>query len=134
MALNFPQPALIEFNNNPLTDHGRAPLDVRVERITVSQRLANGVRRQFFVADKHHFSLSWSDLPVDDADTVDGNWGVESMENFYLNNIGNTVTLKFHNKDGTTDEYTVYIDNFEKTVVQRVGPHRYDVSMEVVEK
>lgn len=135
MALTFQDPALIEFNNNSLSDHNRSELSVDSERIERAHRTANGTMRKYHVADKRTFSVSWRDLPLNDADTVDGNWGAASLENFF-NTTTDTFTMTIHNKDGSTADYTVFFEDggFSKTHGKRVGPHYYDVRISVVEQ
>lgn len=72
-----------------VTDHGRAPLSVDIERIETSQRMANGTIRRYVVSKKRTFSASWSNLPdksttfLANGDTY-GNW----IEEFYNSTDG----------------------------------------------
>lgn len=46
-----------------ITDHNRSPLDISVERIERSQRMAGGTMRRYVVNKKRNFSCSWELLP-----------------------------------------------------------------------
>lgn len=46
-----------------LTDDGRDPVSVSIERIENRQRMANGRMRTYHVMDKKSFSTGWTNLP-----------------------------------------------------------------------
>lgn len=46
-----------------LPDHGRAPLNLGVNRIESRNRMINGTSRAFWTADKRTLSTSWENLP-----------------------------------------------------------------------
>ena len=55
-----------------LTEHNRSPIQVDVERIDQSVRMANGTLRKLFIADKKSLSVSWSMVPSYSTMMVDG--------------------------------------------------------------
>lgn len=77
-----------------LTDHNREPVQIDVELIESSSRMANGSMRKYLVAKKHKVSTSWTFLPTKTAETADGNYGAAWMESFYNANAGVPVYLK----------------------------------------
>lgn len=46
-----------------LSDHNRQALDIASQRIEKRERTINGKMRSYYIADKHVFSTSWTDLP-----------------------------------------------------------------------
>jgi hypothetical protein len=74
-----------------LTDHNREAVQIDVELIESSSRMANGSMRKYVVAKKHKVSTSWTFLPTK---TADGNYGAAWMESFYIANAGVPIYLK----------------------------------------
>lgn len=77
-----------------LTDHNRQPVQIDVELIESSSRMANGSMRKYVVAKKHKVSTSWTFLPTKTAETADGNYGAAWMESFYNANAGVPLYVK----------------------------------------
>lgn len=77
-----------------LTDHNREPIQIDVEMIESSSRMANGAMRKYVVAKKHNISTSWTFLPTKTAETADGNYGAAWMESFYNANAGIPIYVK----------------------------------------
>lgn len=109
-----------------VTDHGRAPLTVSVERIENKQRMADGTLRRYVVSKKRTFSTSWENLP-DKATTFlangqPGQW----IEDFH-NNVDGSFLMRLrsgsdqdanlNNLDGVVLE--VMVTDFSKEVVKR---------------
>jgi hypothetical protein len=120
-----------------ISDHGRSPLSITVERIETSQRMANGTLRRYVVAKKRTFSCSWENLP-DKATTFlangqPGQW----MEDFH-NTVNGSFQMRIRqgsnvNSGGTipaAQTYTVMITDFSKDVTKR-GPAFDLVSMDM---
>jgi hypothetical protein len=126
------KPAIMQWNNNKITDHNRSPLSVSVERIELASRMANGTLRKYVIADKRRFSMSWENLPHNAGFTVDGFWGGREMEVFY-NTTSGGFTLKLTNGDGTVETYTVVMSNFSKEIRKRGEYDMWDVDVELEE-
>lgn len=77
-----------------LTDHNREPVQIDIELIESSSRMANGSLRKYVVAKKHKISTSWAFLPTKTAETADGNFGAAWMESFYNANAGIPIYVK----------------------------------------
>lgn len=77
-----------------LTDHNREPIQIDVEIIESSSRMANGAMRKYIVAKKHKVSTSWTFLPTKTTETADGNFGAAWMESFYNANAGIPIYVK----------------------------------------
>lgn len=103
---------------NAISEHNRKPVQVEVERIEKTHRMANGTMRKYVVADKRTFSTSWEGLPNVASKTVDGKWGADEIENFY-NTITGPFTLKIIGGDGSVKTYTVMFTNFNKSIARR---------------
>lgn len=131
-TLTLPKLRLMQWNNLSVTDHNRAPLNVSVQRIERSTRMANGRLRKFFVADKSTFSVSWEDLPRTTSNTVDGFIGGDGMKAFYEANNGE-FTLKLFYGDNTQKTYTVTFTNFTYTISKRGLYDFWNVSCEMTE-
>lgn len=67
-----------------VTDHGRSPLNIGVERFENKQRMADASLRKFTVAKKRNFSCSWQNLPnVATSFLANGSTHGEWLEDFY---------------------------------------------------
>ena len=86
-----------------LTDHNREPIQIDVEMIESSSRMANGAMRKYVVAKKHKISTSWEFLPTKTAETADGNVGAAWMESFYNANAGIPIYVKIIESKLNTD-------------------------------
>lgn len=120
-----------------LSEHNRSPIEIGIERIEQSQRMANGSLRKFFVADKKQFSVSWNMLPGTRVYTVDNQWGALDLIEFYNSSEGQStfdIRLNFA-KSGTSQEssgyepYTVSCTSFNATLVKRGEVPFYNISM-----
>lgn len=131
-VVKFDKPQLMEWAGNKITDHNRSDLQISVERIETSKRMANGTLRKYVVADKRTFGTSWDDLPHDAAWTVDGFWGGRQIEEFYNNNAGSFV-LRLTMGDGTIESYTVVFTSFSKDILKRGEFDFWQVSVEMEE-
>ncbi len=125
--MSFPRPRLMRWNGNAITDHNRASLNIDVERIEKSQRLANGTLRKYVIADKRTFSTSWSMLPKLTAQTADGFWGGDAIESFYLSNPG-SFSLELSDGDTEVNTYTVMFSNFSKNIVRPGSVDFWEIS------
>lgn len=110
-----------------VTDHGRSPLSISVERIESKQRMASGTLRRYVVAKKRTFSCSWENLPdrltsfLANGETP-GQW----IENFHDTTDGSFLmrlragsdrTLTLTGLNGKIIE--VMISDFSKEVIKR---------------
>lgn len=130
--LVFEKGALMQWNNNKISDHNRSKLGVSVDRIENPKRMANGTRRTYIVADKRNFSVSWSDLPHAASYTVDGFWGGQEIENWYATQTGSFV-LKLTDGAGAVQQFNVMMTSFEKSVTKRGFYDFWDVDIELTE-
>lgn len=110
-----------------VTDHGRSPLSVDVERLERMQQMVNGTRRRYTVAKKRTWSCSWENLPSTNSRsgaggmaTVDGGFSGEQIEEFH-NTTDGAFQMQLRRGDGTVETVTVMITEFSKEVVKR-GP------------
>lgn len=111
-----------------ISDHGRSPLSISVERFENKQRMANGRLRRYIVAKKRTFSCSWDNIP-DKATTfltngMPGSW----MEEFHNDTDGSfRMRLRAGSDvgkpmaDSSLEEVEVMISDFSKEVTKR-GP------------
>lgn len=132
MAIGMPRPAYVRFNGNNLSDHNRSDVSVELDRIEQRTRVASGRMRKFYVADKHSFGLSWSDLPETAAKTIDGKWGASEIISFYHSTPGE-FTLGLVQSNGTLKTYTVVFTDFSANPVKRWGTYYYDLSLSLEE-
>jgi len=123
----------MSWNGNALTEHNRSEIDMSPMEISTSTRTANGGYRRWVTAYKWKFSVSWTDVPSLDTSTVDGNWGGEAMEAFYLANADFPLTIRKGGND--TEVYQVVITEFNKKINKRSSVSDLwdiDVSLEEV--
>lgn len=109
-----------------VTDHGRSPLDISIERVESKQRMADGRLRRYVVAKKRTFSCSWENLP-DKATPFLAN----GQPGDWIENVHDTVDGSFHmrlragsDRDTTLTGLNglvveVMITDFSKEVVKR---------------
>jgi hypothetical protein len=136
MATTFAKPRLVRAYKGELTeqtlglsDHNRKDLQISTDRIEKSQRMANGRLRKYYVADKRTFSTSWDMLPGPTVNTVDGQWGADAIEEFYMNTPGAfTLELTFSDR---VETYNVMFSDFSKTLQKRGVYDFYNVSIEM---
>lgn len=130
---HLPLDAIVEWTRGTATcvpsEHNRSALAVNYERIQSSERMANGTLRQYYVADKRSWSLSWDMLPAPSEETVDGKAGGRDIERFYLATPG-VFTMKIKHADSNLDEtVTVVFSSFDKTHVRRGKYDFWDISV-----
>lgn len=74
-----------------ISDHGRSPLSVNVERIENKQRMADGTLRRYVVSKKRTWTCSWENLPDKAVSFLANGQSGQWMENFH-----NAVDGSFH--------------------------------------
>ena len=124
-------PAAIEIDNIPLTDQGRSPVEVQREERSVVNELANGTRMKYVKKIAKTFSMSWTWLPDSDDATIDGGMGRQSLAE-YLGESGDTHLLKFYDRNGGYQEYTVFVSDYSESLIRRNphdGTHFWEVSL-----
>lgn len=124
------------------SEHNRSEFNMGVNRIKQSVRMANGTLREFIIADKKIFSVSWSMLPSYRNETVDGAWGAEDLKTFYESAAGQVAfRIKINSSlSPTTAEsltnniYTVVFNQFDCTLSKRgIQPYwSVNISLEQV--
>lgn len=81
------------WNGQKVTDHGRGPLSMPMERIGTDKRMANGTLRRYLVANKRTWSTTWENIPStntvsDGYKTADGGMAGEDIEEFHKTTPG----------------------------------------------
>jgi hypothetical protein len=122
----------MKWDDNPITEHNRKPLDISPDRIERKQRMANGTMRKYTVATKRTFSTSWDMLPKGVSFAVDGKWAGGAIENFYMTTNG-PFELKLYNIDGTTETYTVMFSDFSKEITKRGAQDFWSINVTMEE-
>jgi hypothetical protein len=146
----------ISLNNSTwykLTDHNRTEIVVSPIVIEKEQRMANGTLRKFVVSKKDVISTSWSFLPAQSADIVDGNYSGSWLTSFYNANVGTPIYVKLTAAKHTdpsigqvpvantyvsastgTKTYQAFITNFSRTIRKRTIVTDYiDLTIEFTE-
>ncbi len=105
---------------NKVTDHGRSPLAVSVERIETKQRMANGALRRYVVAKKRTWSCSWENLASKNGSLLpvaSGKAG-EWMEDWH---DAHDADFQMRLRDGgaNVEIVNVMIGDFSKEVIKR---------------
>ena len=124
-------PAAIEIDGLPLTDQGRGPVDKSREEKSIPVELADGSTKKYIKAIKHNFSMSWSWLPDDNDQTIDGGMARKKMTQI-IGESEETHLLRFYDRNGGYVEYTVWVDSYSETLTRRdavSGLHFWDVSV-----
>lgn len=116
-----------------VSEHNRSEFNERTLRIEQAQRMANGLLRKYYVADKKQWDISWSLLPAYRNETTDGAWGAEDIKAFYESSDGQgSFRIKINptvfspslieQSNGTLSDdytYTVVFTSCDFTVVKR---------------
>jgi|SRR6478609_8598088 len=102
--------AIMYWNGERVSDHGRSPLSIEWARIGTDERTVNGTLRRQEVAKKRTLSASWENFPskvsVGGLPTADGGWSGEQMEAFYRSAAGSTA-FRVILRNGTAINKTV---------------------------
>lgn len=108
-----------------ISDHGRTPLSISIERFESKQRMANARMRRYTTGKKKTFSCSWENLPDKETDFLTngkpGNW----MESFHDRVDGSFFVRLRAGSDRdksvipNTQVYEVMMTEFSKEVVKR---------------
>lgn len=134
--ITLPKGSIIEIQSSgtwyKLTEHNRQSVNINVERIESSKRMANGTLRKYHVADKRTFSTSWSMLPNLATNTIDGGWSHADLSTFYASNTG-SFGMRIKNIDGTYQTYTVAFTSFQPEILKRGIDTFYNLSIEMTE-
>ena len=80
--------------------------------------------------------MSWTFLPSEDINTLDGYAGRDTLKAQFKNS-GTTHTLLFRDETGGEDSYTVFVSSYEETLTRRDSSSSefyWDVSMSFEEQ
>jgi hypothetical protein len=111
-------PAAVWLDSIPLTDQGRSPVAVTREEKYSENELSSARKVRYFQAVKHKWSWSWTYLPDEDNQTLDGAAARETIIEL-LGNRGSDHVLKFYNKADDYEEYPVFCDSYNETLIRR---------------
>lgn len=157
--MTFPIEAGIQISLNDddwykITDHNRSPISIKTELIEKVDRMANGTMRKYVVAKKDTISVSWTMIPANAEETVDGHHSSAWVESFYAANAGLPIYLRvvsaqlgpvpaigqapdeedFETSEETHKDYNVFITDFSKTLKYRTKTTDYvDMTLEFTE-
>jgi hypothetical protein len=79
---------IMTWNGTKVTDHGRGPLGVSVERLGIDKRMADGTLRRQFIKNKRAWSMGWENIPSRNnvsggISTADGGMSGTEIEEFF---------------------------------------------------
>lgn len=135
-----------------LSDHGRGPIEFKVERIEKRERTINGRMRSYHIADKLNITTSWDMLPsrsyasspefdsltgkstlsgTSSEYTVDGGAGGVELLDWYENNKGSFWVLLAYDKhtefdDSVSDKYQA-LNRYNQLVEMFISDFSYSV-------
>jgi hypothetical protein len=120
-----------------LTDESRTYQQDRDERSVVID-LADGSKRKFIKAVKNKFVLNWEMAAGSAANTVDGKWSHDEIQNLLLNYSQPYYFFTDFNPQNSLNNvpniYTVYVDSFTSQIVlRRNRTNYYQMSLELIE-
>jgi len=128
-------PAAIWLDSHPLTDQGRAPVEVTREEIFVENELANASKRRYFKGVKESWSLSWTMLPDSSVNTIDQKAARNDIRTI-LGNQGKSYTLRFYNNKQNFTQYNVFCESYDESLFRRDPVSNiflWDVNLSLVE-
>lgn len=121
-----PRPESTTYNKwVKISDHGRSPLNIRVERIENKQRMANGTLRRYVVTKKRSYSTSWDNIPDEAVDFLANGQPGKWMEQFHDEVNGEfRMRLRAGSDQAVatgdlTTEVKVMLTDFSKEVTKR---------------
>jgi hypothetical protein len=119
--------------NGALSEHGREPISMSVERIGSKERMLNGTMRAGFVANKYTLDISWSMLPSDDNMIADTGHGAKWIKDFYEETTGTVAVDLLY--DGTHVAFDALMTSFSYNIQKRSqgGFDLVDVSLTLEE-
>lgn len=133
MAEPLPLTSIIKWDRGGVicepTEHSRTELNVDFERTASSSRMADATLRQYYVADKRSWSVSWNMVPAPTSETVDGKAGGAEMQNFYYSTPVEFLMTIQHADSGLDETVLVVFSSFGKTHVRRGLYDFWDISV-----
>jgi len=136
-SMNLPVGSLVYFDTSStstptwqkISEHNRTPARIDIARIEKTQRMANGLLRKYWIADKRSLSVSWNSLPSRSTLTVDGGWGAIDIQEYYKLASKGRATFKIKivygkelsggNQVDRVDEFIATFTQCSFTVVKR---------------
>lgn len=137
-----------------VTDDGREPVSVNVERIESKQRMINGRMRSYYVADKKTFSTSWRSIPsrktrtgvsdgISNQITSDAFGAGIDIKDWYETHTGsfwmmlvydNDTAVGAANNGNQVEIYNVFFESFSFDIIKR-GQYNdlWDISISLVQ-
>jgi hypothetical protein len=132
-ALFFP--SLLKLDDQILTDQGREPLEIQRDERSVTNQLASGKQVRYIKAVKKRFVTSWTWLPSESDQTIDGGAGRNDLVKF--RDSGGPFLLTVEDDVLGFSVYNVFIEQYDEKLIRR-DPHSglffFDVSMEFIEQ
>jgi hypothetical protein len=128
-------PAAVWLDSIPLTDQGRSPVEVTREEKFIENELASAKKMRYFQSVKERWSLSWTFLPENEEETFDGYAGRKTMREV-LGNRGKDHLLRFYDKNSDYQEYIVFCDSYQESLIRRdpvSGIFLWEISVEFCE-
>lgn len=101
----------MDWAGNGITEHNRGAFTVEWEEFESSSRMTDATLRRFLIARKRKFATSWENVPNLTTKTVDGKWGADAMQSYYLSQT-DPFTLTIRPGNGPVQTYTVIITQF----------------------
>jgi hypothetical protein len=135
MPMIMSMPNLIVLGSVELTDEGRDPLQTEYEPRIVEVELANGSKKRYIKGKNwRKWDITWSNTAKDATQSIDG-FGARD-EILTLAMTPGAKSLVIEEKEGLFETYTVFIDSWSETILQRRvddAGSRYSVSLTLVE-
>jgi hypothetical protein len=100
-----------------LTEHGREPVSMSVERIGSKERMLNGSMRAGFVANKYTLDISWTMVPTAAHMLADNGKDAKWIKDFYDSTTGTVDAWLIY--DGTDTYMEMLITSFSYNVQKR---------------
>jgi hypothetical protein len=133
----LPRGSIITLDNGTtsgaLSEHGREPISMSVERIGSKERMLNGTMRAGFVANKYTLDISWTMLPSVESMIADNGYGAKWIKDFYEETTGTVAVDLLY--DGTHVSFDALMTSFSYNIQKRSqgGFDLVDVSLTLEE-
>ncbi len=135
MATSLIMPGLVTIDGQPLTDEGRAPLELVFEFRGNTIELANGQKRQYIKSKIWTgFTVQYTNTAKHAGETIDGFAGRDEIKVIAFTPGIKDVVIE--EKEGEFSNYSMLIDSYDESILQRRlndSGSRYSLSFALTE-
>jgi len=140
MVIYLPKGALISIDGTELSDHNRSAAQLDFQIISFGDRIVDGTLKRRNLVKKRTLTLSWSELPALDSQTVDGKAGrntiVELVSDDWstLNTYRSVIYKEVDSSNVQTNvNINMMIESYNDELVRRQDKQLWNVNLSLIE-